>query len=534
MNLGSRYNQHSFAQTPAVYTSRSSFDRSFAAKDTMNFDYLYPFFVEEILPGDDINLNVQHFMRLATQTVPLMDNLYVDFFFFFVPNRLVWNNWEKLCGAQEDPGDSISYITPIITVNTGSGFVVDTIYDKFGIPTGVDDISINALPLRGYNLIWNEWFRDQNLQNSVTVNKGDGPDALGDVVLLKRANKHDYFMSMLPSPQRGSTSVPLPIGTSAPVLGIGKGNTAFGGSQNVYESGSTTIQNFPFSRKLDNASGVNYEFWIEGTAATGYPNIYADLSAATAATINQFRQAIMVQSLLELDARGGTRYVEIIRAHFNVVSPDFRLQRPEFLGGGSSRINQHPVAQTSESGTTPQGNLAAFSTASSGGSNIGFTKSFDEHGFVIGLVQARADVTYQQGLARMWSRSTRYDYFWPKFQELGEQAVYLQELYITNNAATNITVLGYQERYADYRYRPSEIRGQFRSTFAQSLDVWHMGIEYGSQPALNSTLIQSNTPIDRVLDVAVGYPALLCDYWFNMKHARCMTVQGVPASLGRF
>lgn len=526
MNLGSRHNQHSFAQIPSANVSRSNFDRSHAVKDTMDFDLLTPILVDEVLPGDTINLNVKSFTRLATQAVPLLDNMYMDFFFFFVPCRLVWENWERFNGAQDDPGDSTDFLIPTITVNTGTGFAVGSIFDKMGIPTEIDDISVNALPFRAYNLIWNEWFRDQNLQNSVVVNKGNGPDAVTDYTLLKRAKKHDYFTSALPWPQKGS-AVSLPLGTTAPVLS----------NNNIITfkwSGGTT-------RNMITGGGTADIFVSGGAAAVDSPmtfvdpGLYTDLSTATAATINQLRQAMMMQSLLELDARGGTRYVEILRAHFNVISPDFRLQRPEFLSAGTTRMMQHPVAQTSESTvTSKQANLAAFTTAASMDDRIGFTKSFVEHGYVIGLVCARGDITYQQGLHRMWSRSTRWDFFWPKFQELGEQTILRKEIYTTSSSTDNDLVFGYQERFAEYRYKPSEIRGQFRSTYATSLDVWHLAEEFGTAPLLNATFIQSNTPIERALVVSGSYPHLLCDYWFDYKHARPIVTYGVPATLGRF
>jgi len=543
MNIGNRYAQHSFAQVPEIKTGRSTFDRSFAVKDTFDFDYLVPIMVDEILPGDTANLTVRSFARLATQIRPIMDNMYIDYFFFFVPSRLVWSNWERFNGAQDDPADSTDFTVPQLDPATAvTGFTVGSIFDKFGLPTGVPGIEINALPFRSYNLIWNTWFRDQNLQDSVIVNVDNGPDSLSDYSLLKRGKRHDYWTSCLPWPQKGP-SVDLPLGTVAPVSGIGKVNQNWtAGPVNVYETGQTGTTSFASYQLISDASS-NQEFRIEEDPTnTGFPGIYADLSAASAATINQLREAFMVQSLYELDARGGTRYVEILLAHFNVVSPDFRLQRPEFLGGGSTRINSHPVAQTAPtSGSNAQGQLSAFATATANDQNIGFTKSFVEHGYVIGMVCARADLTYQQGIDRMWSRQTRFDFFWPKLQQLGEQAVLNQEIFAqaptvldpATGLPMNESAFGYQERYGEYRFKKAEIKGRFRSTDATTLDVWHLAEEFATLPELNDVFIEQNTPIERAIAVDTE-PDLLFDCFFIYKHARAMMSYGVPASLGRF
>lgn len=532
--LGNRNAQHSFAQVPSVNVPRSSFDRSHTVKDTMNFDYLNPIFVDEVLPGDTHNLTLNMFARLTPTALkaPVMDNMMIDYSFWFVPSRLVMDNWEKLNGAQENPGDSTDYICPQMSFPAG-GPEVGSIFDKFGLPTDVTNAYTikNTLMFRAYNLIWNTWFRDENLQDSVTVPKDDGPDVPADFVLLKRGKRHDYFTSALPFLQKGP-AVELPLGTRAPISGIGFQaglNVAAGTNNNRDASGS--VMNYTWSV---NADAAQVPIRATGSGTGSFPDVYADLTNATAATINALREAFQMQSLFELDARGGTRYVEILLAHFNVVSPDFRLQRPEYLGGGQTRINSNVVAQTSAtSGSNPLGQVAAFATSSTqGSSSIGFTKSFVEHGYVIGLAAARADLTYQQGVPKMFNRSTRFDFFWPKLQELGEQAILNKEIFVQGTSADD-QIFGYQERYGEYREKRSEIRGEFRSTYATSLDYYHMAEEFSALPVLNDEFIESSTPVERAKAVTTG-PDLLVDMWFRLYSARPMVVRPTPASLGRF
>lgn len=513
---------HVFSQVPSAEIPRSSFNRSHGHKTTFDEGYLVPIFVDEALPGDTFNLNMTGFSRMATPIFPVMDNMYMETQFFAVPVRLIWDNFQKFNGEQVNPGDSTDFLVPVMTSPVG-GYAVGSLSDYMGIPAGVAGIEHSSLFHRAYNLIYNEWYRDENLQNSVVVDRDDGPDNPADYVLLRRGKRHDYFTSCLPWPQKGS-SVDLPLGMSAPVISDGL---------QIYLEGNSVDKPLQFY----NATSTNT---LRGTGAdvSGFSakfgsqtGLQADLSAATAATINQLRQAFQVQRLLERDARGGSRYTEIIRSHFGVVSPDARLQRPEYLGGGKSMINVSAVPQTSSTdATSPQGNLAAFATARLSGH--GFSKSFTEHCIIIGLVSVRADLTYQQGLNRMFKRSTRYDFYWPALSHIGEQAVLQGEIFADGTANDDI-VFGYQERYAEYRYKPSVVSGLFRSDAAGTLDAWHLAQDFSAAPTLNAAFIVENAPVDRVIAVPAE-PHFIFDSWFDLKCARPMPVYGVPGFIDHF
>lgn len=549
---------HTFSMIPEVSISRSSFDRSSGYKTTFNEGYLIPFFVDEVLPGDTFQLTASLFARLSTPIVPFMDNVFLETFFFYVPSRLLWDNFQKFMGEQENPDDSTDYIIPTIKVKNAQS---QSIFDYFGIPTNVSgELEVNALPFRAYNLIYNEWFRDENLQDSLTVVKGDSDD-VANYALVKRGKRHDYFTSALPWPQKGD-AVDVPISgvlqakdyTFDPAQDLPKNSLGFRTYDNRYFYNLDFVGGETSSRVFD-SKGVRADFGnnvgtlssgtVDAAGMSAVPAVQVspdlvqaianrmELTTATQSpvTINELRQAFQIQKLLERDARGGTRYTEILRAHFGVISPDGRLQRPEFLGGSSSRININPVQQTSgTTDTSPQGNLAAYGVV--GDRFHGFSRSFTEHGYIIGLCNVRADLTYQQGLNRLWSRRTRYDFYWPVLAHLGEQTILNKEIYAQGNEADD-KVFGYQERYAEYRYKPSLITGKFRSTDPQSLDVWHLSQEFTALPTLSSDFIEDNPPINRVVAVQ-DEPHFLLDCYFKLRCVRPMPVYSVPGLVDHF
>lgn len=533
-----------FAMVPRVDVPRSAFDVSHAHKTTFGSGYLIPVLVLEVLPADSIRCNMTAFARLATPVVPVMDNLHLESFFFFVPNRLVWSNWERFMGEQLTITDTTEFLVPYINF-AGVDIQPGTVADYMGIPPLAGpglSIQVNALPFRAYNLIYNDWFRDQDLVNPATVPMTDGPDGPG-YSLLRRGKRHDYFTSCRPWPQKpgavglteafngtpvrslmipgGAYSFP---GAGAPVTGIGIDS----GSAPVVGNVAAALTGNREETFASHYSSDTRTIHLEAQSAGNYPDVRV--------LINDIRTAEQVQMLMERNARGGTRYAELVRAHFGVVSPDARLQRPEYLGGGHSMVTVNPVAQTSASGvagtTTVLGELAGIGTAVAQGH--GFSASFTEHGFIIGLVSVRADLTYQQGLNRMWSRRGRYDYYWPALAHLGEQAVLSREIFCDGNGTAaagtaDFSVFGYQERWAEYKYLPNRTSGLFRSTVLTPLDMWHFGQEFAPRPTLNAAFIDETPPVSRVLQVEGNYNSeFLFDSVFDLRMVRAMPMFSIP------
>lgn len=504
--------QHTFSRVPTLDIPRSVFDRSRTYKTTFDSGYLIPFFADEVLPGDTMDLKMHALVRLTTPIVPIMDNIWLDVHFFVIPNRILWSHWVNFMGEQENPDDSTDYVTPKITFAAGNS--EGSIYDYMGVQIGAAGNTIHNFFGRAYNQTYNRWYRDQNLIDSVPVDLDDGPDDIADYVLLKRGKRHDYFTSCLPFPQKGP-AVDIPLGTSAPIKTDG---TLQGDVVSVLNSADAEFG-------LYSSTGTNN---IRLNTAIAANPLYADLTDATAATINQLRQAFQVQGIYEIDARGGTRYPEMILAHFGVQNPDFRMQYPEYIGGASYPMNVAALAQTSATDTgTPLGELAGVASANINGA--GFRHSFTEHAVVLGLISARADLTYQQGTHRMFYRDTRFDYYFPALAHLGEQTVLNREIFTqgTAGAGADEGVFGYQERFAEYRYGQSLITGKMRSDAAASLDIWHLSQDFSALPELNAEFINEDPPVSRVVAVDTE-PQFRLDAWLKIKHIRPMPVYSVP------
>lgn len=554
-----RNSEQHYSQVPHAEIRRARFKRDYSLLTTINEGDLVPIYLDEVLPADTFKVNVNALVRMATPLYPVMDNAYMDYYFFFVPARLLWEHFENLMGQNDKTfwAETTEYTTPQTTAPSG-GWKVGTLADYFGIPTGVTNLSVNSLPFRAYAKIWNEWFRDENLQQPVTMSKTDATTAgsntgtsLSDAekggMPLKVCKYKDYFTSCLPSPQKAADPVTIPLGGNAPVRAFidtaltkeAKGYGTVSGTKNGTWTYGSMVTDSERARMLEGypqQQSGNY-FWASKTAGqTDYTNgnyshqayMGADLSSVTAATINELRQAIAVQHIFERDARTGTRYKEILQGAWGVTSPDARLDRSEYIGGYRMPINVNQVVQTSATdSTSPQGNTGAYSMTTM--SRNMCTYSATEHGYVIGLAAIRVEHSYQQGLSRLWTRSTRFSYYDPMLASLGEQAVLNQEIYAQGNAKDE-EVFGYQEAWADYRYRTNQITGEMRSTYAQTLDAWHYADKYTQLPTLSSSWIQEGTEnIDRTIAVqSSNSHQFLVNLYYDQTWTRPMPIYSIP------
>lgn len=538
-----RNTESHFSLNPHVDISRSRFDRSSSVKTSFNVGDIVPFYVEEVLPGDTFQVRSSKVVRMQTLLTPMMDNVYLDTYYFFVPNRLVWNHWKEFCGENTESAwiPETEYNIPQLVSPANDGWKVGSIADYFGIPTGVPGLSVNALPFRAYALIMNEWFRDQNLQDPLVVplddstvtgvNTGTFVTDVAKGGLPYIASKyHDYFTSCLPSPQKGpDVTIPVAQAGNYPVVPLADKVPSSLIASQKYTANSGGVINFA-------SDGTQKGLLASGSSDPSQPvinNLWAVADTnAQAATINQLRLAFQIQKFYEQQARGGSRYTEVVRSFFGVTSPDARLQRPEYLGGNRVPINVNQVIQQSgtESTGTPQGTVVGMSQTTD--THDDFIKSFTEHGFIIGVVVARYDHTYQQGLNRMWSRKDKFDYYWPVFANIGEQAVKNKEIFATGSAAgsKDEEVFGYQEAWADYRYKPSQVTGEMRSQYEQSLDVWHLADDYSQLPTLSDSWIREDkTNVDRVLAVTSQVSnQLFADIYVTNYATRPMPMYSVP------
>lgn len=522
-----------FSSPPSLKYPRTAFDRSHGVKTTFDAGYLIPIFVQQAIPGDTMSVDLEGLARLATPLKPTMDNLYLETFFFFVPRRLTWENFQKYMGERENPDSSIDYLLPQVIMEDGTGAAVMSIFDYMKVPVGIENIAVRADIFRSYNLIWNQWFRDQDLQNSVSVPLDDGPDLPSTYQLLRRGKRADYFNTCRLVPQQGPT-VLIPGTDYLPVHGIGKITTTFPNSATaVYESdGSNPTYANTENAAIDNTDN-DLRFRVQENPAGGYPNIHVDMTENVDGTINALRMAEAMQVFYERQLQGGSRYIEQNLYQFGVVSSDARLQRAEFLGGGHSIVNIRPVPQTSDTGAgTPQGNLAGYGEVRP--RSHGFTRSFEEHGIVLGLLCVRADLNYQNALERWYRIRSREEEYFPPFANLGDMAVLNEEIYIqAEDNPANQEVFGYQERFSDYKQAFSMITGLFRSNVSGSLDVWHYAQDFDTLPELGSTFIEENPPIDRTIAVP-SQPHFLFDSYVRLTHTRVMPPRSRPGIGVRF
>ena len=561
-----RNSESHFAQVPRMERPRSKFDRGHQLLTTINEGELVPIYMDEVLPGDTARVQLNGLIRMSTPIYPIMDNCYMDTYFFFVPARLLWEHFENMFGENDTDywAEDTEYSTPKCTIGGTSGLANGSIGDYFGLPTQVTNaLEVNALPARAYCKIYNEWFRDENLEAPLmlgykkTDDGGTNADASkvtenanaldqttntneATLYAMKpaRAGKfHDYFTSCLPSPLKNAEPVQLPMTGNAQIVWPESAEKMADGE--IFKNGGGNLDNIPINSnmklsasKRNNKSGkALVTFGGEtNTNEINYTTMQADLSTVTAATINDLRQAIALQHIFESDARNGTRYREFLSGTWGVTSPDSRLQIPEYIGGQRIAINVNQVVQTSQTDTTTGqalGNTAAYSLTTCSKQMADYAAT--EYGYIIGLAVVRVEHSYQQGLGTKWTRGGRFTYYDPRLAALGEQPVYNREIY-ADGSEKDSQIFGYQEAWADYRYKPSYVTGEMRSNYQTSLDAWHYADDYDKLPTLSAEWIQEGREnIDRTIAVtsAVSHQ-FLCDFWFNETWFREMPIYSIP------